>query len=481
MLDIYKSLFKSLHDSSISWCSWKNNHDKDKYLNGEGDLDIYVPNINKHNFLEVIRNLGFVRVQSYVADFPYIEHYYGSDKETGKLVHLHVYFKLITGESHIKQYLFPIDNWLIDNTVADENHFYQLSDNAQVSIHLLRHYIKISSFIGLLYILRDNKKYLDERESIGTVELSLVKFPSLLPQSIWVKMYENYYENKFTSQIVLSIKISIYLNVYLRGNYFTSIANRYFSLSYRFFNKLLFKRKKYFPSGGKFIAICGLDGSGKSTAVIGVKNWLARDFDVKVIHMGRPNPTILTLPFWSIIKLVQLFRHSSVKEKKVLNDFLPQNHTSLALSIRYVLLAYERLATAKRAMRLMQKGYIIVADRYPSLTVGKMDSPRITVAPNSNVLVTKLSRLEAHFYRAIPTADLVLQLKVPLEVSLDRNRMRDKVGKETDDEIRARYQINNNLQYSCYEFYKVDADQAADRVLLTVKNHIWNCIIKGSI
>src|SRR5690606_19102846 len=55
------------------------------------------------------------------------------------------------------------------------------------------------------------------------------------------------------------------------------------------------RARKRFSNGGAFIAFVGGDGSGKSSCVVAVREWLGAKFDVRRIHMGRPPRSPVTL------------------------------------------------------------------------------------------------------------------------------------------------------------------------------------------
>ena len=93
MLQVFNSLFKSLHAKNIIFCNWKDHHAVADHLNGIGDLDLYVPISQKVQFEDIVKKEGFRRVLSYQSSHTYIEHYYGLDKANSIFVHLHVYFK----------------------------------------------------------------------------------------------------------------------------------------------------------------------------------------------------------------------------------------------------------------------------------------------------------------------------------------------------------------------------------------------------
>ena len=149
MLKIFYNLFNSLELQKIPFCNWKGHHASLEHLEGRGDLDLYVPLSFKAEFEQIIKESNFKKVLSFQARHDFIEHYYGQDKDTLKFVHLHVYFKIVTGEHISKNYILPIEQYVQKNTEFS-NILPALSQSARINIFLVRFYLKIGSFYGLL-------------------------------------------------------------------------------------------------------------------------------------------------------------------------------------------------------------------------------------------------------------------------------------------------------------------------------------------
>ena len=115
MLKISSDLIEQLNKKGIKYCHWKSNVGLEKELEG-GELDLYVDPESKKTFQKAIECLGFIKVivplQKHVDN---VFHYYGCDSKTGKLLHLHVFYSIITGESLLKNYKFKIGDILLED------------------------------------------------------------------------------------------------------------------------------------------------------------------------------------------------------------------------------------------------------------------------------------------------------------------------------------------------------------------------------
>ncbi|MFS1867041.1 hypothetical protein [Vibrio breoganii] len=470
MLDIYSDLFKQLNIENIFYCSWKSNHNLEGFLNGNGDLDLYVSYRDKNKFELELSRLGFKVVESYVASYPYVQHYIGLDTKTCKLVHLHVYFKIVTGESNSKNYIFPLDKWLKRN-ISGTREIPTLSDEAQLVVYLLRFFIKIGSPLSILLFFRDITKYKEELNSINAKEV--VDLPDFISNDCFSELYESFENDSFFGKLKTSWKLKRALSGLKRKNTFAHLFYKQKNLVKRVVNKLFLKQKKNLKTGS-LIAICGLDGSGKSTAVDSLVDFYSQQFTTHIIHIGRPNPTLLTFPFWMVTRIAERFKHSKKSESKSVKEFIPSTNVGIISAFRYFILSYERYQTAKHALKLVMKGHVVIADRYPTMSYGKMDSPRILHKEKMGRLYSYFHNKEKKLYQSILPCDLALHLFVPVEVAIERNRKRIKLGKETDNEIRARYLINSDLLFKSDNYCKIDATENIEKVRVSLIKTSWN-------
>src|SRR3989442_7658659 len=79
-------------------CEWKVNWKKHRWMAGEGDIDLLVERATEPQFTAVLEELGFRRATppagSRVAG---MESCFGLDRATGRLIHVHVHYQLLTG------------------------------------------------------------------------------------------------------------------------------------------------------------------------------------------------------------------------------------------------------------------------------------------------------------------------------------------------------------------------------------------------
>ena len=470
MLEIFNNLFVELHANKVNFCNWKAHHSVESNLNGDGDLDLFIPLSYKSEFERVAQKEGFKRVISFQAKHDFIEHYYALDRSTLKFVHIHVYFKIVTGEHVSKNYILPLEGYILNN-LDSSSVLPTINAPGQLSIFLIRYFLKIGSLYGLLQYWREIEKYSNEWNSYnhkieykGIVDLDLTS-------KDFDEMNKVYESSSFLRKILLSLRLKNRLRRFRRRSFFQLQIYIYINFIIRFMNKFFIKKKKMFDPG-HVIAICGLDGSGKSSLVFSLSESYSRYFCTKVLHLGRPASNPLTFFFNKLVAVYSFLRRIKLINKE---RYLVQSEKNISIiyAIRSVLLAYDRKVQTNRAHKLSQKGYLVICDRYPGLINGKMDSPRIPLDASRGRLYRHFYRLEQKFYKSIKPANTIFQLSVPLEVAIDRNNKREKVDKETEDELRDRFLLNSDATFLSDKCSVIDATAPFKDVLLQVSNEVW--------
>jgi len=256
-----------------------------------------------------------------------------------------------------------------------------------------------------------------------------------------------------------------------RYNPYSAFWVRYYQIIYRALNKLIFRQKKLLTGGGAIIAITGLDSTGKSTMVNCLAQWLGKTFSVKSIHVGRPGPTMLTLPARVTLRL----RKKIIQDNEIKYQTTECEKPSTMISaLRYVILSYERFKLLKKAEKWRLKDYVVICDRFPSLQIGKMDSPRVQFDPEKKSIINILSKIEQRYYAMIPMPDMIFNLVITFDEAVKRNEKRVKKGKESFDELKWRYKINKLLTYKAGHFEMIDATFSLEAVILKLKNKVWH-------
>ena len=129
----------TLNSVGIEYVSWKNNHEINDSFEGKSDLDILVKNITRSKFGKIAALYGWLEVMNPIASYPSISHFYKISK-SGTVLHLHVYFDVITGESWLKEYNLPLMDFLIGNRIWDKcNNLWVLDKRTQAYIFFIRH------------------------------------------------------------------------------------------------------------------------------------------------------------------------------------------------------------------------------------------------------------------------------------------------------------------------------------------------------
>jgi thymidylate kinase len=154
---------------------------------------------------------------------------------------------------------------------------------------------------------------------------------------------------------------------------------------------------------------------------------------------------------------------------------------SLLYAVRSVTLAWDRQRLLTKSKRRAAHGEIVICDRYPSLQVGAMDSPRISeIATETGLLgplYNKLARKEMSFYERIPPPDIVLRLNVSVETAKKRNLLREKSFKEEDDYLEARHELVNLWSSpAAHRIYDIDTDQSLEDTIQAVKKAVWESL-----
>lgn len=471
MLSIFFDFFGELRKKEVFYVNWKGHIFIEDHLNGEGDVDLFVPLIDKAKFEKVASKIGFVNVRSYQADHDFIEHYYAYDEREQKFAHLHVYFKIVTGESFSKNYVLPIDNYLKLN-IEDRSGLPTMNGSARRTIFLVRHFLKIGTLYGALQYYREREKYYLEWESFDkSSECKEVREIGITSSDL-KRMEKIFIAGGVMKNFLCAKKLKCMLRTYQRRDFFKYHCYLFFNLFVRIFNRLIIKRKKVFHDG-LAVAICGLDGTGKSSLVESITSHYSNHFSVKNLHLGRPAATKISLFLKPLLILRSQFKILKGANSSQFQSQISGNNISILYALRSVVLAYDRMVASKKVQKFRNKGYLVVCDRYPGLNEGKMDSPRIVMDKTKGPLYQYLYKVEQKFYRSIKPVDILFNLQAPLEVAIERNDMRDKLGKESTEELRERFSINSGVSFLSDKTIDIDATKSIKNVFATVARDIW--------
>ena len=475
MLGIIRDLIKHLSDNDINYCHWKSNYRLDEFLDGKGDLDLLVCRKDANKFEGILSMLGFK--ESLIINTG-IKHFYGLDNETGKIVHLHVYYQIKTGTDFLKPYRLQIEEILLKHIVRHKSGLIYLKKEIELVLFIFRLALKFSRFSYFLFFLTERHElkrelsYLINDVDVPTINQILEEIALIKEIDFW-SLVESLKNFDLISMFKISNKIAKELSSFRYVNVYIEEIKNIFLTGKKVFQKLriLKKSKKKLANGGIFIAITGLDATGKTSITRDLFSWLDNHFEVSLMHFGKPPPTLLTIPFRLIIKGLRL------KKKKnggVIKGFSwEKKNDSFIYILRYLILAYERYSLVKKAWKTINEGGIVIFDRYKSENLGLMDSKRL-MSGKFKGIKKMMALMENNFYNKMPIPDLIIHLTVPLEVALERNKLR----KESDNEcfLKERYAINKNLRFRAKKLEIIDTNSDYQLVLKQIKKIIWSIL-----
>src|SRR5260370_2058388 len=117
-LPVLRAALADLHRHNISYCYWKSGRHIHVGLAGERDLDLLVGRQDQYRAEMVLLALDFKLFPAVVSrDHPSVLSFLGHDEASGRLVHIHLHFRLIVGERLLKNYRLPWEEIVLARAV----------------------------------------------------------------------------------------------------------------------------------------------------------------------------------------------------------------------------------------------------------------------------------------------------------------------------------------------------------------------------
>ena len=489
MLNKLQQLIEKLSTNGIRYCHWKSNSALSQVLAGQTDVDFLIHRKDGDSFRLLMSQLEFrpTGIQG-DAPFPAVEHYFALDEETGIFVHVHAYYRIITGESLSKNLHLPFEEMLLQN-VREEDSIRVPVKSAELVVFTIRMMLKHTSLVELFMLARDWKAIRREIEWLfeakpkdETIQLVAAWLPSVDTRLFSECIDALKTPASLPRRISLGLQLRSQLSIYARNSRIQAWLSGIQKFSLMAYGRLTHsKRGMVLQSGGAVIAFVGPEATGKSTLLTETKHWLGEHFVIGQIHAGKPKSTPLTMLPNVLLPLLRSAlpkyrpskvqtRHAPTGQSQKSSDVYP-----LISAIRSVFLAYDRRALLSRAFAQAANGSIVLCDRYPSMSEGAPDGPQLqqfVIDSKRYPIQSWLARTEKRLYQEIPAPDMVISLYVPIEVALLRNKNRGK--EEPEDYVRYRHSLASNLEYGNAPVYKINTDQTLDTTVLEVKKNIWS-------
>lgn len=486
MLNKSKELFDSMANYDICYCHWKSNEHLKEGLDGDTDLDVLFDVAQKEIIESTLRKCDFMQCKSqYGSRYPDVDDWIGFDSNTGKLIHLHLHYKIVTGHKGMKEYRLPWSELTLQTRIKDEEtSVYIMEPNLEIVTLYTR--IGLKASVKKLHAARKNLyklseddsreiTYLKKKVDWDTVSVLLNRY-YFDDASVILDLMHN--ETIDSSNFLLLNKLASkrFAKNRKHGSVFCVLIKYYYIFAMRFLgvckNKFgfnLISRKVKKNKKGAIVAFIGQDGSGKSTVSNIIRDWWTWKMDAQKFYLGSGEH----YSSW------QKRLHNAIPQKK---NFITKLLSAWLTLSDYVALSKNVYNKVKRAEKYAEKGGLAIFDRFPQIEyAGINDGPKIrsnylNKIHNSIVRVYALhcARVEEKFLKkaVVFAPNVVFKLMLSPEESLKRK------PEENIDVVRKKHEIIKKMDFAKDESIVVDATMPFDDEIRLIKNRIWEYIQK---
>jgi thymidylate kinase len=483
-------LFRAFDAAGVRYCHYKSNQHLLPALAGDTDLDILLDARHAREAQVALGATGYKRFDAKMAaSYPAVEDYLGFDAETGKLIHIHLYHRLLVGQPHLKGYQLQYQDGILDGRVRDgASGVYTSHPTQEMQLLLLRLTLKarwrdrLREILGRPFLRGGSlREYRWLQERIDPDELRRITTEQLGPRA--GEMIEVLAQKPPSMGQLRAFKKCIAPTLARWSSYgalealptrvareaawlLSGLNRRHLHLSWSL--------RRTNPTGGRIIAVLGPDGSGKSTIVKTLHKWLSWKLDVYPVYFGSGDGSA------SLVRLPLKLAKAALGRSRTPRTGAPvdsgalglERRVSLARAVWAVVLAWEKRAKLRRAVRARNRGMIVLCDRFPQTQVmGYNDGPLLAPWRESGSRWLKwLADWEYELYERVRACapDLAIKLDVPSEVAISRK------PEISVAESQRKRDALQKIQYgpTCEELV-IDSTQPLESVLLQVKTAVW--------
>lgn len=475
------------HD--VTYFYWKSSKRIYRALTGEGDIDLLVAKKDQHRAQAILLDRGLKSFPTVAyRDHPSVLSFLGYDEPSGRIVHLHLHIRLVAGNSLLKNYHLPWEESLANRSVIHPAlPIRMLAPVDEALLLIVRACLELtrSDPVMLRNWQATTRKFALDRAALAeqvSREALRLRAAELLGDELADKVADALYcDRELEKQQRLRRRILKQLATHRTYNSLEAglrSLTRTVHLVAGYLNKRFLWAPRPWsrraPGGGHVIAVIGVDGSGKSTIVATIREWLGQEMDVIPIYFGTGagRPSFVLWPFKLMVPLIAPLLKTKPKGAShgKISDRPPSRLYSTLLSIWATAAAIEKRLKLSSAHRGARRGLIVVTDRYPQNEIAGFNEgplmPRLTGVP------LWLRRFESRAYalaQRLPP-DLVVKLIVPPEVCARREPEMDRTV------ITQRIAAIPRLAFSGAHVVSVDAQQPLAEVIRAVKTEVWRIL-----
>jgi thymidylate kinase len=466
-------LAATLHVAGVPYVQWKGQAKQTRWMSGEGDIDLLVDRSGEARFRQVLSDLGFRRADPPRAfQLAGIESYYGLDPATGRLIHVHAHYRLITGSLERTVYRLPIEHAALNSAIpagvfrVPAPEFELIAFAVRMAQrHTLRDALRRQDPPWLAGIQAELQGLRREANGLAVAEILAADLPSLNRPFIEACLDSLAPGSSRWGRLRVRWELDRRMRAHARrpplAMILSRVARRARALGGGRGEGMAGKHRAH---GGTVIALVGGDGAGKSTCAEAVRAWLAGDLALLHAHLGRPPRSLVTLAVGAVCRLARVLGVGAATDDE-------QARTSGYLAaLRDVCTARDRYRLYAKARQFALAGGIALCERYPIPENQALSGPRLdayAVPLGRTRLGRRLAALEAWYYRQILPPDLLIVLRVDPEVAVRRKTT------EPAEYVRARSRLVWNTDWRGTGAHVVDAGRPLADVVADLKAVLW--------
>ncbi len=481
-----RRLLASLDQMGVRYCHWKSNVRLEESLAGAGDLDLLVDRQDAARFQVVLLENDFkLTVRGTGSGHPGVFHAFALDPDRARLIHVHAYFQIVTGDSLVKNYRLPLEETLLANTRRLHGVPVPTAE-AELVLFVLRIALKHTSLAELLLVRRGYSAVpleLNWLRTAADARAAATVWQAWLPDApagLFHDLMEAIADPRaVVRRIRLGRRVARHLSRWRRLGPLAAAASQTWRVAALVLERLRRRRGLIPPAAGVIIAFVGPKAVGKSTLIAAVVRCLGQHFNVRQVHVGKPPGTALSLvPRLFLPVARRLFPRQRSREYENAERRREKRYSLLHI-LRLTVLAYDRRALLRRCWRHAAAGSIVITDRYPSASVGAIDSSRFddaALAQCGSRLKRWLMEAERAFYAGIPHPRLVIRLSAPIETTVRRDAERDKEDGPNSAAVERRRQMETENEFPGARVITVDTNQPLDETLKAAMRTVWMAI-----
>lgn len=483
------AVFDAFAREGIAYCYWKSSRRFQAVMSGEGDVDLLIAVSHQHHAEAVLLKNDFKKFPSVPhRDHPSISSFLGFDEATDRLIHLHVHYRLMIGERLFKTYRIPWEERVLARARFHPSAPVRILDpSSEALLLLVRCCLELqwTDPVTVVHWRSTVTKFAADRDHVA----ELVKADTLRsladewlgrdvaePVIDWILGKASFnsarrlrpaIKKHFAPWRTCNAAEARLHGLWRAIGWAAGAANQRALHLPRPWNRRC-------PGGGKIVALLGVDGSGKSTAVAGLRLWLGSEIDVLPVYFGTGDgrPSLLLLPLKLMVPIATAFvkrkprgaSHGDVTDRPAGAAY------SALLMLWAMILAIEKRSKLTSAQRGAQRGLLVIADRYPQDQIADYnDGPLLQRLPRAP---RWMRRFETRSYARARLVEPDLVLKLIVSPSTLACREPDMAGPV----IRSRVDSVKQLEFPGSRVVCIDAEQSLPLVTGIIKHEVWRLL-----